>query len=544
MVRIAKMSTQTAKRPLDLGSSPAPSDDRNATEDVKRAETKKRGSRPGRKLLDDEAKNKRTAQNRAAQRAFRERKERKMKELEEKVRDLEKMNQSSALETDFLRSQLLTLVSELKRYRPEKESDMQVLDYLARHERGEPSGGNGGSLGTVKLDADEIGANIQKKMDFTFAFPWKGRKDADAAQFPSPGSSMVSSSSTSVNSASSAGRRRSTLRSSSDNSTISNKNSLNLGLGTAPNHTPGSESTSTSTSGTGWMENVFYNDDARQLPQFSSTSTKNDTAEASLGYDSTQFSNHFNFDDQFDEQVSEFCSKMNEACGTKECPIPSSQNSDLTPVSVGNDSILKTKEMVSPGLLTNSWDTKPSPTFGKSSFASAGLTPTQLTNEILINDNAPLASDSPDKKKQEYISFIDTALAFPHEDDEGLFFRENAEENNLFSELLDETEKNEPVDNFVNNYLINEEPTTTSRQRQDYQSPAQDPDVVPSRDGKLLKCSEVWDRITAHPKYSSVDIDGLCGELMRKAKCSEKGVVVQAEDVQSVLDNHMNSRQS
>lgn len=55
----------------------------------------------GRKPIDTEPKSKRTAQNRAAQRAYRERKERKMKELEDKVRLLEDANVRALTETDF-----------------------------------------------------------------------------------------------------------------------------------------------------------------------------------------------------------------------------------------------------------------------------------------------------------------------------------------------------------------------------------------------------------------------------------------------------------
>lgn len=454
------MSTSTVKRPLEHTSSPG--------------ETGPKGSKPGRKPLDDEAKNKRTAQNRAAQRAFRERKEKKMKELEDKVDSLEQANTDSVVEAEFLRSQLLTLVNELKRYRPAKASDLQVLDYLAKHERAEPTD-------------KEVEQSVQRKKDFTFAFPWKDRKEVEA-QFPSPGSSMLSSSSASVNSAASPNnnKRRSTV----------------------------SRSTSTSTSTAGWMDNVFYSDDAQQLPQFS---VKSDSTGDSL------FSNQFNFDDQFDEQVSQFCSKMNQVCGTKECPKPSVAPSAASPLP-----------------LTNYWDTGASPAFGQQSFATPKI--------------AADADTTPSSQPE--MPFIDSSMAFPTQnDDQALFFRTHRDENSLFAEFLDEAE---PADNFVNENLINEEPaatsappttniittntTSTTTPQDSRPRPSADKDlndVVPSRDGNLLKCSEVWDRITSHPKYTAIDIDGLCGELMTKAKCSEKGVVVQAEDVQRVLDKHM-----
>lgn len=60
---------------------------------------------------------KRKAQNRAAQRAFRERKERHLKELETKVEDLEKASESTNHENGRLRAQVDRLNTELKEYK-------------------------------------------------------------------------------------------------------------------------------------------------------------------------------------------------------------------------------------------------------------------------------------------------------------------------------------------------------------------------------------------------------------------------------------------
>lgn len=60
---------------------------------------------------------KRKAQNRAAQRAFRERKERHLKELETKVEDLEKASESTNHENGRLRAQVERLNVELKEYK-------------------------------------------------------------------------------------------------------------------------------------------------------------------------------------------------------------------------------------------------------------------------------------------------------------------------------------------------------------------------------------------------------------------------------------------
>lgn len=576
------MSTTTAKRPLEHRST---SPDSGHSDGETSDEARRRSGKPGRKPIDVEAKNKRTAQNRAAQRAFRERKERKMKELEDKVHSLEQLNEQSVVEAEFLRSQLMTLVSELKTYRPENRKDSQVLQYLAKHESaGDKRNSQNDDLQVELQEPDEkqIEANVQKKMDFTFAFPWKDHhsKDKDnniVGQFPSPGSSLVSSSASATSSNS---NKRKNITTPSTFGSISDNDTSNNNMNT--NNTPGSSST-------GWIDNMFYNDDAKQLPQFSSkpsnsnsNSVKGDT-KVPVGYDSIIFSNQFNFDDQFDEQVSQFCAKMNEACGTKECPFPR-QTPTFTPANMDdNINVAKISDQVSPADFSNTWDTNiaASPTFGKIGFGqdqrnsapslSATIETTPPSNEIsnemdfneYVVESRDISSDNTYNKNnaQTPIPFIDTSLAFPNEDDQSLIFRDSQQDSsNLFAEFLDENE-GEIEDNLIKENIINEEPTDATPQRQPQNEipvepvkdnaiegvcsvttktiSSSDNDVVPSRDGKLLKCSEVWDRITAHPKYTAIDIDGLCQELMAKAKCSEKGVVVQADDVQRVLNRHM-----
>lgn len=62
-----------------------------------------------------------------------------------------------------------------------------------------------------------------------------------------------------------------------------------------------------------------------------------------------------------------------------------------------------------------------------------------------------------------------------------------------------------------------------------------DDDTVPAQ--QLMTCTAVWDRISAHPKFADLDIDGLCAELRTKAKCSESGVVLTESDVNKVLSS-------
>ncbi|KAK9373259.1 transcription factor PAP1-domain-containing protein [Lipomyces chichibuensis] len=60
--------------------------------------------------------------------------------------------------------------------------------------------------------------------------------------------------------------------------------------------------------------------------------------------------------------------------------------------------------------------------------------------------------------------------------------------------------------------------------------------VVPADNKPLMSCTALWDRISMHPKFGDLDIDGLCSELRTKAKCSESGVVVTEADLNAVLE--------
>ncbi|TQS34961.1 hypothetical protein Golomagni_04638 [Golovinomyces magnicellulatus] len=71
----------------------------------------------GRKPVTSEPTTKRKAQNRAAQRAFRERKEKYLKDLEMKVEDLHSASESANLENSFLHEQIEKMSAELQEYR-------------------------------------------------------------------------------------------------------------------------------------------------------------------------------------------------------------------------------------------------------------------------------------------------------------------------------------------------------------------------------------------------------------------------------------------
>lgn len=101
----------------------------DASEDWEEGDSKRRegddkqAKKPGRKPLTTEPTTKRKAQNRAAQRAFRERKEKHLKDLETKVAELTKDAEIEKQENGLLRAQVERLQAELKEYRSRMASD-------------------------------------------------------------------------------------------------------------------------------------------------------------------------------------------------------------------------------------------------------------------------------------------------------------------------------------------------------------------------------------------------------------------------------------
>ncbi|KAL8676009.1 MAG: hypothetical protein Q9186_007427 [Xanthomendoza sp. 1 TL-2023] len=133
----------------------------------KRHEGNERNNKkPGRKPLNSsEPTTKRKAQNRAAQRAFRERKERHLKDLETKVDDLEKASEATNHENGRLRATVERLNTEVKEYR--KRLSL-----------------NGGNYSPPTASVPQL--NNTNNNDFHFAFPKFG--DLPGSTFMNNGS--------------------------------------------------------------------------------------------------------------------------------------------------------------------------------------------------------------------------------------------------------------------------------------------------------------------------------------------------------------------
>ncbi|KAF2874292.1 transcription factor PAP1-domain-containing protein [Massariosphaeria phaeospora] len=142
-------STEKRKSPDDDADEPDGGGKRRETED-------KQAKKPGRKPLTSEPTTKRKAQNRAAQRAFRERKEKHLKDLETKVDELEKSSDAATHENGLLRAQVQRLQVELREYRKRLSLNSTSLN------RSPPLAGGFSSL---------LGNNGSTTNNFQFEFP-------------------------------------------------------------------------------------------------------------------------------------------------------------------------------------------------------------------------------------------------------------------------------------------------------------------------------------------------------------------------------------
>jgi len=72
----------------------------------------------------------------------------------------------------------------------------------------------------------------------------------------------------------------------------------------------------------------------------------------------------------------------------------------------------------------------------------------------------------------------------------------------------------------------------------------EDEEVVPGEDrAQLLSCNTIWDRLQACPKVKEgeFDLDLLCKDLQKKAKCSETGAVIHESDFNKVMKTYVDN---
>ncbi|SAM03398.1 hypothetical protein [Absidia glauca] len=81
-------------------------------------------------------------------------------------------------------------------------------------------------------------------------------------------------------------------------------------------------------------------------------------------------------------------------------------------------------------------------------------------------------------------------------------------------------------------YFLDRLTETLATERFDLSSPH--PDTL-TPDIKLIPCSRVWQTLSAHPKFDAFDVDLLCDELKKIAKCSGTGPVFTEHELNALV---------
>ncbi|KAF9426580.1 DNA-binding transcription factor yap1 [Podila epigama] len=524
----------------------------------------------GRKPLTTEPTNKRKAQNRAAQRAFRERKERYVKSLEDRIKELEEMNPGRS-------------DSKLA----EENMNLKVL--------------------VQKLETENY---FLKEQSFTFDFPIsqpglyglaKAQAQARAQAPPQSHAAQILASST----ATTAGQTHLKSPSPDQTSPLSTNTQISDAVPTVPKvtakavvsqvpaqkglapttyeHLPwtppssGGDSVPISplehdlpTPEQEVVSNVSFTDNAGVVPRMTNSSPEDIALFSSLldGTGNT-YSNHINTTTSFPNTTS--------------TPTPTTATATPTQHSINNILANHTPTPTSQKLDT------PSPASSMALFTDNSPSPT--LDELV---NTPLF----ETYKQGTVPFTSPITSMPsltYEQTQALFtdFRDPSAPGNFFSSFDDPVEPKfggDVIGGLFNDQLLDynfanvspmtirdgqqhgffgEVPTASTTaspaasgplasvsspsasavptQQQPQQQPSQQQHhhhqeshkgaLAPlGEDEKAIPCPQVWEHIAKHPNFDDADIDDLCAELKAKAKCSGHGPVIALSDVDKLMN--------
>ena len=476
----------------------------------------------GRKPIETEPKSKRTAQNRAAQRAYRERKERKMKDLEDKVKLLEDANVKAETETDFLRAQVDILKSELAKYRGGNTDFLDLnlptrvghlshpnsVNYQHRSENTPMSSiSSSNSIKSPDMDKPSSASSVSNSSPgIAFENPWSKDNLQKLKELQHQQKLKVEHQ-----------HQHHHQQQQQQPQRIPQQSQQQTQQQGCPDLVLGSSSSTSPLN-----DNLLVTPDS-----LTSGSTNNNY--------NNNVSMNFGFSNDFDEQVDPFCALLNEACGTRKNPVPKYKRSDSKTNTMTQSHASPFSNLVTPDAN------------GNESVANV----TDYMNDPFFNSMATDYNfNFSDKKNlgqdQDPLSFLDNnfdvSLAFgdpsPEQVQDPISLLTTEE--SIYDPTVDITTKVEDVNtNFnFNDFIKSSLPEKHTKLQTNNKLPSREDDdneIVPAPE-QTLKCSEIWDRITAHPKYTEIDIDGLCQELKNKAKCSEKGVVINTADVNQLLE--------
>ncbi|KAF2706248.1 AP1-like transcription factor [Pleomassaria siparia CBS 279.74] len=476
----------------------------------------KQAKKPGRKPLTSEPTTKRKAQNRAAQRAFRERKEKHLKDLEIKVGELEKASDATNHENGLLRAQVQRLQMELREYRKRLSLNSTSVN------RSSPVVPGFGSL---------ISGSGSVNSSFQFEFPRFGglpgahlvengplAKNAIKPTSGTPAAAPTRQDST-ITSLSPRSQATGSITQSpiqSNNTNAFNGSSSNInGLFNQFDYSPVPASTTTkparsNTDSSTPQSRVFQFNSGSSTHSDSPPSSTNSQGGLNSSCDTSPEPSHNspnNPDTIADGYVCHgnsegeitFCEKLNMACGNPRNPIPramSQSDAHLSPAAP-----VKTP---APAADVNSID-------------------------FFANQNG---------------GQFDPTLFGDYRDSQNAIVGDGEFTGGFFNEAF-------PVADFGSPFHFGDTPVVQKSNPLEEIERIQDGDeeVVPGEDTtQMLNCHKIWqvylhtDKLAkrADFKDGTIDIDNLCSELRAKARCSESGVVVDHKDVEAALKRFPN----
>ncbi|KAH8730776.1 transcription factor PAP1-domain-containing protein [Phaeosphaeriaceae sp. PMI808] len=468
----------------------------------------------GGKRRDSEDKQaKKPAQNRAAQRAFRERKEKHLKDLETKVGELEKASDAANHENGLLRGQVQRLQMELREYRKRLSLNSSGLNRTA------PPLASGFSsvLGNSNSSSgnSNSGNGNSNSNSFSFDFPRFGGLPGTQLLDNGP----LSKSKSGSISSSILGRQNSTGHGVSPVTKVSSSfaNSLDP-MGTSPatndvqhnNSLNGSygfndaasknlnrvrtDSTTTTqsrvfqfNSGSSTQSDSPSSSTSPMGGQDSSCGTSPEPSHTSPSQPKDTIADGYVCHGNSEGEVL-FCEKLNMACGNPRNPVPRT-------MSMSND-------RKSPAVITTT------------------KSPTPLLNGIdyFANQNG---------------GQFDPTLFGEYRDTQTAIVGDGDFTGGFFNDAFLNAGYGSPFHFGDTPAVQKSNPLEEIEHLQDGED-----EVVPGDDiNAMLNCHKIWDKLSSRPEFKdgSIDIDNLCSELRAKARCSESGVVVDHKDVEAAF---------
>lgn len=445
------------------------SDDSSPGADPKRREsTDKVPKKPGRKPLTSEPSSKRKAQNRAAQRAFRERKEKHLKDLETKVEELEKASQAANHENGLLRSRVEQMTSQLNQYK-------QKITLMS----------NPKALPREKVPFGSAAVSNLNDVNFQFEFPKFGMLPGPpVAKQQTPGSQAAS------------------------------PQQQNMGRSSSSSFTNEARS----------PQALLKDDLAKFSGVFSPSMSSSATNPSRASVDSANFSN--NGATSSPSASSQSNNGPSSSCGTSpepftQSPLGSKPLETLTTIGEEQTSAALSDasgQAAHPGLNNGNFDWL--------SQQNGGQFDPQLFGGYREPQESILANPSFDDF---FNDALDADFFTPYNmapSPNTAINAAGAGTNANASATADATKLN-GVGHKKN--LIDE----IDAQQDSY-------DDEPLKK-ESMNCNQLWEKLQSYPNAQNgdFDLDGLCWELTKKAKCSGKGPVVAETDFDTILGKYM-----